>query len=315
MKKFLPAIALIWILVLSAGCAPQAEKEEILYAFSDDAGNIVGLSAAPQKVAVLFSSFAEVWNLAGGEVAISVGESVERGFCDADTLLVDNGAGKTIDTERLLSYEPDLVIGSADIEAHAETAALLKNAGIPCALFRTETFGDYLRMLQICTDITGDSDAYMTYGIGVQQKIDELLTRISALAEEPRVLFIRSGSGASSAKAKTAGQHFAAAMLEELGAYNIADDAPVLLDGLSLEAILREDPAVIFVSTMGDETAAKTYMNSLLEQPSWQALSAVQNGSYNYLPKDLFQYKPNARWAEAYEYLAELLYPETFADE
>ena len=37
-------------------------------------------------------------------------------------------------------------------------------------------------------------------------------------------------------------------------------------------------------------------------------LSAVKGGRCHYLPKELFQYKPNARWAEAYEYLIDLLY-------
>lgn len=35
-----------------------------------------------------------------------------------------------------------------------------------------------------------------------------------------------------------------------------------------------------------------------------------QQGHCSYLPKELFQFKPNARWDEAYRYLAQLLYPE-----
>ena len=44
---------------------------------------------------MLFSSFADVWETAGGRVDITVGESVERGFAPEDVLLVDDGAGKT----------------------------------------------------------------------------------------------------------------------------------------------------------------------------------------------------------------------------
>ena len=73
------------------------------YTFVDHAGTKIVLNEAPKRTAVLFSSFAEVWKLAGGETAVTVGESVERGFADETALLVDGGAGKTIDTERLLS--------------------------------------------------------------------------------------------------------------------------------------------------------------------------------------------------------------------
>ena len=99
-------------------------------------------------------------------------------------------------------------------------------------------------------------------------------------------------------------------MLCELGCVNIADAAPVLLDGLSVEVILREDPDYIFITTMGDESAARAYMDSLLESEVWQSLSAVQAGAYCYLPRDLFQYKPNARWYDAYLTLWEILYGE-----
>ena len=46
------------------------------------------------------------------------------------------------------------------------------------------------------------------------------------------------------------------------------------------------------------------------KNPAWQSLSAVQNGRYVILPGELFHYKPNKRWGESYEYLADILYPE-----
>ena len=36
--------------------------------------------------------------------------------------------------------------------------------------------------------------------------------------------------------------------------------------------------------------------------------TAVQEGRVYVLPRDLFHYKPNARWAESYAYLYELLF-------
>ena len=61
---------------------------------------------------------------------------------------------------------------------------------------------------------------------------------------------------------------------------------------------------------MGDEEAGKSYMESLISDPVWQNLTAVKEGRVHQLPKELFQYKPNARWGEAYAYLIELLYGE-----
>ena len=111
-------------------------------------------------------------------------------------------------------------------------------------------------------------------------------------------------------KAKTAENNFVCVMLKELGTRNIAEKAPILLDGLSMEEILLSDPDVIFYTTMGSEDSAVSYMESLLSDPVWSSLTAVKNGQVHHLPKDLFQYKPNARWNEAYAYLVTLLYGE-----
>ncbi len=44
--------------------------------------------------------------------------------------------------------------------------------------------------------------------------------------------------------------------------------------------------------------------------PVWQSLNAVKNGKVFYLEKTLFHNKPNSRFAEAYQKLAEILYPD-----
>ena len=285
-----------------------ADTAESYYTFTDHSGSEVVLQHKPQKVAVLFSSFADIWTTAGGTVDITVGESVERGFADETAVLVDLGAGKTINTELLIAAQPDFVILSADIAAQQETAQLLYTAGIPCAAFRVESFEDYLSVLEICTGITGETQRYTTYGTEVQSRIEQMLDGINTDTADKKILFIRAGSGASATKAKTADDHFAAAMLRQLGTYNIAENAPVLLDGLSLEEIITQNPEYIFISTMGDETAAKEYINSVFSQPQWQAVSAVRQQKYVFLPKNMFQYKPNSDWDKAYQYLIDIIY-------
>lgn len=299
-----------FLLSMSA-CAPAADtgEGEVYYRFSDDRGTTVTLTSRPLRVAVLFSSFAQIWTCAGGEIAVTVGESVERGFAKEGTPLVDAGAGKTVNTEALIAAAPDFVICSADVARQVEAARLLEQNGIPAACFTVESFSDYLRVLRIFTDLTQNPDAYRRYGSDVKARIDQMLAGIEGkMPEKGRILFIRAGSSASSTKAKTARDHFAAAMLEEIGTENIADAVPILLDGLSIEAILLADPDLILISTMGDAEAAKQNVNALMQTEAWQTLRAVQNKNYAYLPKELFQFKPNARWDEAYAYLINLVY-------
>ena len=311
MKRYISLLLCALMVFALFGCAENAGVgvADGFYSFIDDSGRSVNLKNQPEKVAVLFSSYAEMWILAGGEVKITVGESIERGFAPEGTPLVDAGAGKTIDREALLAAEPDLVIASADIAAQAELAAYLDTVGIPCALFRVDCFADYEKAMTHLCAITGRADLFEQNVASVGAEIENLLAKVDKTAA-PRILFVRCGSSYSATKAKVASENFVCKMLEELGAVNIADAAPELSDGLALEAILDADPEVIFFSTMGNEQKSRAYMDSVLAGEAWQTLSAVREGRYVYLDKNLFQFKPNAKWSEAYKFLAEYLYGE-----
>ena len=121
-------ILLLFLCVfLLAGCsAPSAEQpDESVFTFTDDTGTEISVPYEPQTVAVLTSSLADLWITAGGNVDITVGETVERGFVDANVLLVDDGAGKTVNLERLVAAQPDLVLYSSDLSGQAECAQAL----------------------------------------------------------------------------------------------------------------------------------------------------------------------------------------------
>ena len=303
-------LALVALAALLTGCAQPNSGTDVsqCYIFTDDTGAQVQVPYVPKTVAVLTSSLADLWCVAGGTVDITVGETVERGFASDDVILVDKGAGKTILLEQLVAAKPDFVLYSADLAGQRECAAALKAAGIPAAGFSVENFDDYLRLLRICTDILQNPQAYETYGTQLQARVDAVIATAQAQPEQPKILFVRAGSSAKYTKAKNAQNHFACTMLQQLGAYNIADSAPILLDGLSMEEILLQDPDMILFTTMGDEASGVAYMESLVEDPVWQQLTAVKNGNVFQLPKELFQYKPNAQWDVAYVYLIQLLY-------
>ncbi len=319
MKLFFSFFCTVCILLMFLSCAQTARPAEVcgllsaedgLVTFRDDAGNTYTLPQNPTKTAVLLSSLAELWRGSGGDICVTVGESVERGFVDVDTPLVDGGAGKQINTELLLAEAPELVICSADIPAQGEAADLLRAAGITAAEFRIAHMSDYLRVYEIFCALNATADTAYKEALSMRAEIDALLASVPVSETPPRILFLRAGTSARATKAKRAQDHFAAAMLSELGCENIAECAEILPDGISMEVVLAENPDAIFVSLMGDEAAAASHFRTLLTSEVWASLDAVKNGRVYILPKDLFQYKPNGRWAEAYRYLYERLYGE-----
>ena len=307
-KSIIIAVVIVVLLIFISGAVETNKPESSgeYFTFTDSEGEIVELSHKPQKTAVLFSSLAECWIEAGGEVYVTVRESVERGLVKEETELVDKGAGKTVDTEKLISLEPDFVICSADIASHRDVASALKKAKIPVAMLRMDTFEDYLTILRTLTKITGKTENYEQFGENAKSEIEQIISG-GKRENNPKILFVRSGSSYSSAKAKKADDNFAAKILEDLGCVNIADKAETLLDNLSAEVILKENPQYIFVSVMGDYDNSKAYMQELLAKKEYASLDAVKNGRVYFLPKELFQYKPCGRWAESYRYISSIL--------
>ena len=307
-KSIIIAVVIVVLLIFISGAVETNKPESSgeYFTFTDSEGEIVELSHKPQKTAVLFSSLAECWIEAGGEVYVTVGESVERGLVKEETELVDKGAGKTVDTEKLISLAPDFVICSADIASHRDVASALKKAKIPVAMLRMDTFEDYLTILRTLTKITGKTENYEQFGENAKSEIEQIISG-GKRENNPKILFVRSGSSYSSAKAKKADDNFAAKILEDLGCVNIADKAETLLDNLSAEVILKENPQYIFVSVMGDYDNSKAYMQELLAKKEYASLDAVKNGRVYFLPKELFQYKPCGRWAESYRYISSIL--------
>ena len=306
MRKYIIFVILL-VLILS-GC--HTEKELNIndsYTFTDSSNHEITVSKNPQQTAILFSSFADIWICAGGTVQITVGESVERGFAEKNAILVDDGSGHTtVNMEVLIASKPDFVIGTTDYECQKEAVDFTRTQGIPSASFQVETFDDYLKVLEIFCNITERPDLYKQNGTAVKNRIDEILSQNKDIAQGKKILFVRAGSTAKSTKAKNTSQHFVCGMLADLGTINIADSAEILLDGLSLEAVVKADPDHLFISLMGNAQASEEYVKALLESSGWKDLRCVKNGNYTFLPKELFHYKPNSKWDIAYQYLIDI---------
>ena len=281
--------------------------------FTDDLGREVTLEAAPRRVAALTGSYADIWCTAGGRDTLVA--SASDAWTDFDLGLGEEvaniGGAMGVSVEELLAAAPDLVLASTNIPSNQEMLPVLEMAGVDVAFFSVDTFEDYLRMLEVCTGLTGSPEAYQTYGEAVAEEIEAARARAAAALEEQgpeKVLYIR--AAASVVKPKGSSGTVLGEMLADLGCINIADQDQSLLEDLSMEAILAADPDKILIVLQGaDPEPAKAQLEGeVLSNPAWQQLTAVREGRVYYMDKDLYHLKPNARWGEAYDHLVEILY-------
>ncbi len=291
-----------------AAPAPEAPASALPFSFTDALGREVTINERPRRVAVLIGSFADIYCLAGGkdDIIAATDDAWKNFDLGLPKEAVKLGALNSPSAEALLTAEPDLVIASAGTAADLEMEDLLEKSGIDYAYFDVSTFGDYLAMLDVCTSITGEKRLFEENGLSIRSEIEE--ARAMADGSRPTVLYIR--AAASVIKAKPSDDSVLGEMLKDLDCVNVADSDSALVDDLGLEGILTADPRYIFVVFQGSDTAKaeQALHEMLLDDPAWAGLSAVKEGRFFMLEKELYNQKPNRRWGEAYLKLANILY-------
>jgi len=315
MKQPPAALTALALTLTLTACSPtpqpleESPVPEDSIAFTDDLGREVTLRSPPRRVAALIGSFADVWCLAGGEdTLIAAANDAWTSFdLGLGPDVADLGGVKEPSLEALLAAEPDFILASSNTTADLDLMGTFQQAGIPAAYFDIQHFDDYLHMLDICTRLTGDQDSYQKNGLDIQTQVDAAIARADGSA--PTVICLRAtGSGC---KVKGSTDFLLGEMLADLGCVNLADGDNRMLENLSVEEMILQNPDYIFAVLQGaDPSKAQAALEAtLLSNPAWGNLRAVKEGRFYTLEHRLYNLKPNARWGEAYEKLADILYP------
>ncbi len=268
------------------GAAPEEAKEEKV-----------------QRVISLSKSNAELWLLAGGNLIATSDDAMKIDGITEDT--VSLGDMDHVSLEAIAALEPDLLIVFSTDPAQKALGEAAEGIGIKVLYTNIDDFDDYASVMKDLTAETGRDDLYKENVADVSEEIDKVISGVPEDAEESTYLLLH----VSATKSKVEkNDYFASEIFNNLGLVNIAADDSSF-DDLSIEQIVTADPDYIFVVPRGDEKKAMDSFDELFtSQPAWESLSAVKNGRYYLLSKDLFGLKPNDKWAETYKAAFEILY-------
>ena len=300
--------ALIPLLLLALTLALAVSGAAETVTFTDALGREVTLAVPVRRAVAFEGSLAEAYLTCGGTLVGATEDAVtERGLSLGGEVSVI-GTVKQPSLELTVALEPELILLSADSAAHLKLLDALTALGVPCAYFSFDTWQEYMDMADVLCRLTGHEELLEVQREQVQRPIEAIVSRAREDARygQRTALLLRAYSTGVKAKGSDS---LAGAMLAEMGLVNIADRDGALLESLTLEQILMDDPDWIFITTMGEsrERAMDALAEALTNNPAWGALTAVREGRVVELDKQLFYYKPNARWAQAYALLEDLL--------
>ena len=306
MKKRLVTALLAIIILFSVSCDNPVKDDSVDgTVIVDDLGREVNVESF-SRVAALTGSLGDIWMLAGGTLSAVAEDAWSELSLELDDNTVNLGSSHAISKDTLISLFPDLVIASSRLSNQLELREALESCNIDVVYFDIPDVEGYVRVLEKLTSITKNADRFYEYGESVLSDVESIIER-NRDREAQSVLVLRASS--SSIKVKNSQGTMRGGMLKDLGCINIADNDTYLLESLSVEGILLSNPDRIFVLQMGDdiETVKQETYRMFEENPLWYELDAVKEGRVYFMEKRLYNIKPNARFAEAYEGLEKIL--------
>lgn len=301
MKRAVWAAAALWLALLP--CCGAAET------FTDALGRRVEVPAPPQRAVALEGSLADAFLLCGGTLVGTTQDAISERKLALGEDVAAVGTVNNPSLELTFAQEPDFILLSADNASHVSLAKTLETLGVPFAYFTANTREDYMATVETLCRVNGREELIDAQRQAVEAPVDELLSRVRQDERYGRrtALLLRAYSSGVRAKGS---DNLAGAVLRDMGLVNIAEREGAVLEAITLEQIVADDPDYIFITTMGSsyEKAMEALAEELTGHPAWGTLTAVKEGRVYELPRDLFHYKPNARWAEAYALIEELVY-------
>ncbi len=266
----------------------------------DVAGNTLTFEQPPQRAISLMGSYADLWVEAGGDLVGVVDTKIlNEKIKDKPKV----GKLSTPNIEAILALEPDFIIIRAAYEKQMAIMPIMAENDIPVYQCNYNSLEETAKVYRDFCDILGNDSLY-------DEKMVPLIEQVEAMQENKKdftylLLFSTSKS------VSTKDNNVSAEIIDGLGGVNITKEYKIADEEtkqFSFEKILEADPDYIFVQTMGSVEKAKERLDKdIYSNPAWSSLSAVKNGKFFYLPKELFLYKPNMKYPMAYRYMADIL--------
>lgn len=292
LKKLIAAAAVLLTAALTAcgGSAPESEQ-----APAAEPGSIT--------VAAVSRSVGDLWLLAGGELAGMTEDGMDLEGITEETKIIGTVTNPSL--EAIAALSPDMVLLSGELPTHKKLAEELAARDLNTKMISVNSFSDYELVMQELTGMTGREDCFKENVTDVKDRIGQVLESASE-KELMTGTYLALRVSATKNKALK-NDYFACEIFNAFGLDNMAQDNSAF-DELNLEAVLDADPDVIFIIEQGKSSEAQeSFSENFSGKDVWKELTAVRNEHVFNLPKEYFQYKPNARWDEAYRYVMELL--------
>ena len=306
MKKIFYCLSLLCLLFILGGCsssgttAPQNRME-----VEDSNHRIVTIKGTPQRIVSLSPSFNELVEAVNGRL---VGTASSK-LIATEPKLEKVGFTFSINTEKVLSLRPDLIIGYQGM--HERYLPFFEEMGIPVLMLKLKTYDDVQSCLQLLGQALQQQTRAEQVRLALSQEMAQALEHNPS--SHPRLAIVHYSTQGIALETE---QSIAGSTAKMLELHNVLLDAPQLTElqrgnefiPYNLEMLIQQNPELIFVTSMGTGDRVQEYITQeILQNPSWSTVKAVQKQQVYYLPEELFLVNPGLHYPQAVQYMSTIL--------
>ena len=233
---------------------------------TDDEGTATAIEVRPERIVSLTPGSTEIL------FAIGAGDRVVA-TTDADDYppdavpLPDVASFGSVDVERIVSLEADLVIAGGNAYTPPEAVETMRSAGIPVVVVYAPSVAGVLADVELIGQAVGDREQAQDLAARMGAEIDALTAAVEDLSR-PRVFY---EVDATEAVFGPADDSFLAEMVSLAGGEPITTGSATSFE-IPLEDLVAADPEVI---VLGDAAFGVT-AEQVASRPAWDVMTAVQ---------------------------------------
>ena len=267
--------------------------------YIDEVGRKVNIPHCPKRIVSLAPSITETLFALGLDKEI-VGVTMFSDYPEAARSKPKIGSFINISLEKVVSLNPDLVIGTTDGN-RKETIGQLERVDLPVYVVNPETFEEIFCMILNIGKITGREKEAKAVVRNLQKRIKSVISLTKNL-KKPGVFFQIGINPIVSVGRDTLHNK----LIELAGGLNVTGDVMIKYPRCSIEDVIVKKPDIIIVSSM---KRGEYFPRVRDGWKKWKNIPAVENDRIDIIKSDLIDHS-SPRIVDGLEKLAGIIHPE-----
>lgn len=281
------------------GVSPTPSAAAFPMTLTDDEGTSVEIPAEPERIVSLTPATTEIlFAIGAGERVVATTDFDD--YPPEAVELPDVASYTSVDVERIVGLEADLVIAGGNLFNDPEAIARLRTLGVPVVVVYAETVDEVFADIELVGAAAGLADAARDLTASMRAAFDQIAAATAALPR-PRVFY---ELDATNEIYTAADDSFIEEMIVLAGGDPITTGSRTDF-AISVERLIAADPEVI---VLGDAAYGVT-PEAVSARPGWDVMTAVRDGAIRGV-NDLIVTRPGPRLVDGLRELALAIHPE-----